>query len=397
MAKRVTVIAQQKARAKASKTGEPVRLNDGNGLYYWAYPDGFAWNGCLRVKGDPRVINRTYKDSESPADARAWFAAEKAMAKRGVDPRTAEREAKAKEQEAALDTVEAISTEYFASSKAKKLRSAQRQEATLRRCVYPVIGGRPVAELKRREINRLLDRIEQRGETVPDEVLRILNVIFRWHAVRDDDFNNPLVPGMRRTKAKERERTRVLTDAEIQAIWLAAERLSSTFAYLVQLLLLTAARRNEVAHATWSEFSGGIWTLPQERSKTKTEVVRPLSHAALQLLADIPEISGCPHVFTNARRGPFTAFSRGKKKFDAECGVGDWTLHDLRRTARSLMSRAGVPVDHAERCLGHAIAGVRGTYDRHRYLDEMKFAFEKLAALIEGIVRPKTNVVPLHG
>ncbi len=72
----------------------------------------------------------------------------------------------------------------------------------------------------------------------------------------------------------------------------------------------------------------------------------------------------------------------------------NWTLHDLRRTARSLMSRAGVPSDHAERCLGHVIGGVRGVYDKYEYLPEKRRAFEALAALIERIVNPPAgNVV----
>jgi integrase len=73
-----------------------------------------------------------------------------------------------------------------------------------------------------------------------------------------------------------------------------------------------------------------------------------------------------------------------------------WTFHDLRRTSRSLMSRAGVPADHAERCLGHVIAGVRGAYDRHAYLSEKRSAFEALAALVGGILDPKSNVVPMR-
>ena len=83
-------------------------------------------------------------------------------------------------------------------------------------------------------------------------------------------------------------------------------------------------------------------------------------------------------------------------RFDIACGVKDWRLHDLRRTARSLMSRAGVNPDVAERCLGHVIRGVRGTYDRHRYIEEMRVAFEKLSALIETIVRPQPNVLPME-
>jgi integrase len=78
--------------------------------------------------------------------------------------------------------------------------------------------------------------------------------------------------------------------------------------------------------------------------------------------------------------------SRGKAALDAASGTKGWRLHDLRRTARSLMSRAGVPNDHAERCLGHVIGGVRGVYDRHEYLEEKRAAFEKLAALIGEIV-----------
>jgi hypothetical protein len=76
--------------------------------------------------------------------------------------------------------------------------------------------------------------------------------------------------------------------------------------------------------------------------------------------------------------------------------VTGWTLHDLRRTARSLMSRAGILSDHAERCLGHVIGGVRGVYDRHEFHAEKKRAYEALAAQIERIVNPQDNVVPLR-
>jgi len=59
------------------------------------------------------------------------------------------------------------------------------------------------------------------------------------------------------------------------------------------------------------------------------------------------------------------------------------------------MSRAGVSADVAERCLGHIIGGVRGIYDRHRYTEEMRHAFEALSAQIDRIVDPQENVVPM--
>jgi integrase len=102
-------------------------------------------------------------------------------------------------------------------------------------------------------------------------------------------------------------------------------------------------------------------------------------------------------VFTLRDRVPLSGFGKLKKGLDAASGVSGWTLRDLRRTARSLMSRAGVPSDHAERCLGHVIGGVRGVYDRHQYREEMLLAYEKLASLISQIVDPQPNVVPIRG
>jgi integrase len=105
----------------------------------------------------------------------------------------------------------------------------------------------------------------------------------------------------------------------------------------------------------------------------------------MKVLAEIPRIEGCEFVFTTNGQRPISGFNSFKLRFDLACGVKNWRLHDLRRTSRSLMSRAGVDPDIAERCLGHVIPGVRGVYDRHRYLDEMRNAFERLAALIENI------------
>jgi integrase len=74
-----------------------------------------------------------------------------------------------------------------------------------------------------------------------------------------------------------------------------------------------------------------------------------------------------------------------------------WTIHDLRRTAKTLMARAGVRPDISERVLGHVIAGVEGVYDRHSYAVEKRHALEALAALVGRIVSPSAaNVLPLR-
>jgi integrase len=119
----------------------------------------------------------------------------------------------------------------------------------------------------------------------------------------------------------------------------------------------------------------------------------------------VPKISKNGLVFTTDGKRPLGGFSKFKRAFDAKvltelrkensaAELPRWTLHDLRRTARSLMSRAGVPSDHAERCLGHVLPGIRGTYDRHEYINEKRHAFEALASLVDLIaIPPASNVV----
>jgi integrase len=214
-----------------------------------------------------------------------------------------------------------------------------------------------------------------------DRTLAYLRRAFHWQQGRDDNFLSPIIRGMARTSTKELARDRVLTDDEIRAIWKTTGR--GTFGALIRFLLLTAARRDEARMMTWHEIDGNTWMLPAARNKVKVELVRPLSKAARNLLGTLPRNSA--YVFAG-RNGAINSRDKSKKRLDLDSGVAGWTIHDLRRTARSLMSRAGVPSDHAEMCLGHILTGVRGTYDRHAYHAEKAAAFEKLADLIATIV-----------
>jgi integrase len=120
---------------------------------------------------------------------------------------------------------------------------------------------------------------------------------------------------------------------------------------------------------------------------------------ALDIINAQPRLAGNPFVFASARRsdGHFNSWSQGKRELDGKlpAGMPPWDIHDLRRTARSLMSdkRARVSRDIAERVLGHVVTGVEGIYDRYDYRDEMADALQRLAQLIDIIVNPpKDNV-----
>jgi integrase len=154
-----------------------------------------------------------------------------------------------------------------------------------------------------------------------------------------------------------------------------------------------------------AEIEGDLWTIPGKRYKNKLDHVIPLSPDAKTLIG--AKTRGFVFSTTDGKR-PFSGFSKAKVSLDFEIAkrrkaegrakMPRWTLHDLRRTSRTLMSRAKVPEDHAERAMGHVIAGVRGTYDRYSFLDEKREAFQKLASLIDVIVTPRAdNVVPFAG
>jgi integrase len=269
----------------------------------------------------------------------------------------------------------------------------------LERLVYPVLGDRRIGTIRRSEIVDLLDNIEdERGPVMADRTLATLRRLMTWQAGRSDDYNSPIVRGMARTKPKERARQRILNDDELRAVWRAAESSKNMFGYFVRFLLLTAVRRNEAAHMRRVELSGDDWIIAGARHKSKKEFLVPLSEAARELLGSIPIIASNKDgfVFTSDGKRPLGGFSKAKRTFDKACGVTGWRLHDLRRSARSLMSRAGVPTDHAERAVGHVIGGVRAVYDVHEYHREKLAALEALASQIKIILDPKKNVVRLR-
>jgi integrase len=311
---------------------------------------------------------------------------------KGHDPLSERR----KQEAAATNTLQSTCEAYF-KREGKKLRTMSERERTLARLVDPRLGARQIDDIRRSEIVRLLDHIEDTsGAVMADRTLAYLRRVMSWHAGRSDDFRSPIVRGMARTKPSERARERILSDDEFRKVWAAAENTGNTFGPLVRFILATAARKSEAAHMLRSEVVDDIWTVPARRSKGKRDHDVPLSPLAQSILAAVPVINESDRVFTHDGRTFIGNFSKAKKKLDKASGVVGWTLHDLRRSSRSLLSRAGVDSNVAERCIGHAVGGVKGVYDRFGYADEKRQAFAALASLIERILDPKKNVVSLR-
>lgn len=315
-------------------------------------------------------------------------------------------------QLAETNTVDAI-LDKFETRHVKGLRSGDQVIRAFKVYVRPRIGSKSIYELKRRDVVEMLDAIEdENGPVMADRVLAHVRKAFNWWMIQDEDFKSPIVRGMARTKPKERRRKRTLSDDEIRDVWTALDKFEAPTCYpaYIRTLLLTMTRRNEASRMSSSEFDGSVWVIPAERYKNKLDHAVPLSATALEVIRSAPSPTtkkNDQYIFsTTDGKKAFSGFSKTKadlnrliakaRKAAGKPAMPRWTLHDLRRTGRTLMSRAGVSDDHAERAMGHVIAGVRGTYDRYEYLEEKRKAFEALAALVTLILNPPAgNVVQL--
>src|SRR5262249_40762290 len=354
--KRLTDIAIRNLKPGPARREVPA----GNNLYVVIQPSGrkgFAVR--YRYRGAPRKL--TLPPGITLAAARRLAADAAYQVAQGADPASAKKTAKIEAVAAKENTVAAICAEYM-HREGGKLRTSDQRESIFRRLILPAIGDRQIDDIKRSELVRMLDKIEDRsGPRMADVTLATLRRVFHWHALRSDEFRSVIMRGMARQNAAEHRRSRILDDDELRRLW-AATTDGQPFSNFVRFLLFTTARRSEAAGLRWSEVGAdGLWTLPTSRSKTKIEIVRPLSKGAQAVLTAQPRIGD--YVFTPSA-APLRNFSYPKRKLDTVSGVSGYRLHDLRRTSRSLLSRAGVSPDIAERCLGHTFPAIRATYDR---------------------------------
>jgi integrase len=298
-------------------------------------------------------------------------------------------------------TFEEVATSWMKRHvEAKKLRSVAEIERCLNVYVLPGWKDRGFVSIRRGDVTTLLDKIEDdRGPRQADVVLGILRGIANWYAARHDDYVSPFTRGMRRQPQTRRDR--VLSDHELGAVWRQAEK-AGTFGAMIRVALLTAQRREKIATMRWADLAGDVWTIPVSAREKGVGGALKLSAAAMAVIKERPRMVSSPFVFAGRGDNAFNGFSKSKATFDdalpklrapdgTETPIANWTLHDLRRTARSLMSRAGVRPDIAERVLGHAIVGVEGVYDRHRYDDEKADALAKLADTIAKIVNVRVK------
>ena len=202
----------------------------------------------------------------------------------------------------------------------------------------------------------------------------------------------------------EGSRDRVLSTDDLRAVWKALG--ADEFGAIVRLLILTAQRREEIGGLRWSEITDGAIELPAGRTKNAQSHTIPLSGPAHTIIDALPRREGRDFVFGRGEGG-YSGWSRSKARLDERIAeinkrpLPGWTLHDLRRTAVTMMAELGIQPPVIEAIINHisgSKSGVAGIYNKATYSQEKITALARWAAHVTAIVeRRKSNVTTLRG
>ena len=393
-------------------------LADGKitGLYLVLQPSGAkSWALRYRAAGKPAKLTLGPYPTLDLATARRRAREALGEIASGKNP-AADKKVAREAQRAAnstADRVEAVANSFIERYVKRNVGAswARETERLLRVEVIPEIGGKRIGEVSRADIHKLLDEMVDRGSPInANRLLAVLRRMFNWCIERGLVERSPC--DKLKAPSPEQARDRVLSDSELRVAWQAFERIGWPFGRIAQLLLLTGARRDEIAGARWSEIDleAKTWTIAKERSKNGVAHEIPLSDAAIQIIKSLPRIGGKGDgfVFTTTTRAPVSGWSRAKAHVDkailavihAGAAPAHWTLHDLRRTAASGMAGMGIAPHVVEAVLNHksgTIKGVAAVYNRYSYSPEKGAALDAWARRLEAVVTgaSATNVVEL--
>lgn len=243
----------------------------------------------------------------------------------------------------------------------------------------------PVAALKPRVINEALDLLVERGRVQANHVGQTLNRMLRWAGRKGVIDAVPLfdtVPG-----GVEKSRDRVLSDAELRAVWEAATE--PVFGLLVKLLIATGCRKGEARDLRWGDVDrkAKLWRLPTTKAGHGDE--KPLSDLALSIIDQAKKQSvDCEYVFS-VTGGVLGGFGKSTKRLRDMAKIHTrWTLHDLRRSVATKLAEPplSIPKHTIARVLGHAEQGVTSTYVRASWLPEKRDALDRWAAHLGTIL-----------
>ena len=396
------------------RAGKPIAgKSDGDGLTFTLSANLTAsWVFRYRLGGKQREMTLGNYPTITLKKARELATDARGRVQQGVDVAREKKEQKISLTTAG--TVKQLCEEFYERTVEGKIKRPDISREQLDGDLIPKLGRMRIAEVKPMDIDGMIRAILERGSPVmANRVLATTKAVFSYAIRRHWIEQNPAA-AFRRADAggEEKARTRALSDEELVALFKALQAAGSAFRIYdlaVKLLLVTGVRVSELIEAPWAEFDleadEPVWRIPAGRIKTRKEMALrdftiPLSPVVVEWLREIKRLSvASDYVFPARRRVSKLTMSPATMNWalgEVKHGLEHFTLHDLRRTARTHLARLGVSPHVAERCLNHKLPGINDTYDTHDYLSERRLALNGWADLLVRLDRGETgNVVPI--
>ena len=373
---------------------------DGDGLYL-SYRSTFSspiWRFRYRFAGTQRIMNIGSYCDVSIADARKIAKEYRARVSLGYDvageKQERKREAVAKiEAENNTYTMAELADEFFQKRVLGVWKHPNIVRARIEKDIKPAIGHLSVEAVTPRHIEALLQSVVKRGApTMANDVLRWLKRIFN-HAIKMHiiTHNPALAFDVADAGGQEQARKRNLSRDEIAKLFTAmktAKGFSVENDLCIKLLLALAVRKSELIGASWKEFDldSGVWHLPAVRTKTEAAITIPLSDTVIGWFKELKRLSCGSEWVLPARKMQNNVHvaesTLGVALAKVQHGLEPFTIHDMRRTAKTLLASLGVQPHISERCLNHKIKGVEGIYDGYDYFEERKAGLKVLSDLL---------------
>ncbi len=228
------------------------------------------------------------------------------------------------------------------------------------------------------DVAEVVEAIPKKGQRAHS--LKDIKTFFNWCVPRHIPANP--AAGIKGPKYVPRKRT--LSDEELKKVWLASHDVQKTFGAIVRFIILTGARKTEVATLKWENVNGTI-TFPETKNgEPRTFPTTDLMKATLEKQA---RLNSTPYIFPGKEGVPYNGWGKHKAELDEKTNI-DHTLHDLRRTFAHNWQKLGAPVEVTEAALGHVgtRGGIVGIYQTYSYSEEIARYYSlwdrKLATLI---------------
>lgn len=384
------------------------RYADGEGLYLVVPASGTAsWMLRFTSNNKRREMTLGKVQDLSLSNARLEAATKMKQVREGYDPLLQRKRA---EQEN-IKTVNDLFEDWYPTL-VKRLKHPNIPKRVYTKDIAPHIGDLRLDQITARDIRSTINAINESGRpTIANDALGHCKQLFNHGIKLDLIQGNPASAfTVRDAGGIEQSKDRALTEAELKQFFDTAREHSTSFTrdnYLACALLVgLGVRKSELCEAKWEEFEleKGLWHLPKERSKTNVGFTIPLAPEVLEWLNEL-KIRGFGSDYVlpsrrsskNLHMGSDTLNRAITKLFGHEAGkkkqppnlMGDmlhFTVHDLRRTCRTLLAKQGTPGHVAERCLNHKLKGVEGIYDKYDYFEERKEALRSLSKHLHLII-----------